>query len=345
MASEEVRQLIQLIDYIGVDYQEAVAGGRVVNSGEYAEMQDFAAAVVEGLARVSGPGERHALLGQGRRLHELIAQRADAGQVSALTAELRERLEALLVVAALAALLIKTQRRDGLAYLYGGLAGALLVGGLTWLAAATLIDIGGAQRELTEALVAAGVLFYVGFWLHSKTSALQWRRFIEGSVRKALGRGTLWGLAALAFIAVYREVFDTVLFYQALWMQTEPVGQGFIVSGLVGAAAVLAWLILRDSTRLPLRQFFAFSGVFMFVLAIVFAGKGVAALQEAGRIARSPVDLPGIGVLGIYPNVQGLALQGAMLVLALLLPFGNRMRRRVAYSHSDKPPQAHLRGH
>ncbi len=624
VASDQVRQLIQLIDYIGVDYAGAVAGGRVVDQGEYAEMQDFAAAVVEGLTRLPDPGDRDALLDQGRRLHGLIARRAGAERVRALTAELREGLigrfglqviplqaldlagaqrlfardcaachgadgrgdgprassmdpaptdfhdrdryrrrtlfglyntitqgvsgttmpafaglseaqrwslafhvgrlattaderargealwqgsgprlgaealttlspeqaeqrwggqgaalmaylrsrpaqvfqgdaaplnyarerlaeslqayrsggrerayrlavqaylegfelvenaldavdgglrheveaamtdyrnqvragadvaalepvyarlrglldqadarlgstalsgsaafvsafvillreglEALLVVAALAAFLIKTRRRDGLPYLYGGLLGALLAGGLTWLAAATFIDLGGAQRELTEAvaaLVAAGVLFYVGFWLHSKTSAAQWRRFIEGSVRKALGRGTLWGLSALAFIAVYREVFETVLFYQALWIQTEPAAQGFIISGLVGAGAMLAllaWLILRYSTRLPLRQFFAATGVFMFALAIVFAGKGVAALQEAGRIAQSPVDLPSIGILGIYPNLQGLAVQGAMLALALAMLFGARLRRRAAYSQSGKQAQLH----
>ncbi len=250
----------------------------------------------------------------------------------ALVILLREGLEALLVVAALAAFLIKTGRRDGLPYLYGGLGVALAMGGLTWLASVSIIDISGAQRELTEgvaAVVAAGCLFYVGFWLHGKTSAANWKRFIEGSVQRALGQGTLWGLAGLSFIAVYREIFETVLFYQALWVQSDAAGHAYILSGLVSAAgllAVCAWLILRYSTRLPLRQFFAISGVFMFLLAIMFAGKGIAALQDAGQLPFNPVSFPRIELLGIYPNAQGLVIQAVMLGLALLALFGSRLR-------------------
>ncbi|HFD80077.1 MAG TPA: c-type cytochrome [Gammaproteobacteria bacterium] len=259
----------------------------------------------------------------------LSKQAAFAG---ALIILLREGLEALLVVAALAAFLIKTGRRDGLRYLYGGLFGALVLGGLTWLASNTLFSIGGAQRELTEgiaALVSAAVLFYVGFWLHSKTGASQWKRFIDDNVRKALGQGTLWGLAGLSFIAVYREVFETVLFYQALWMQTDTAGQGMILYGLLAAAillAMLAWLILRYSTRLPLRQFFTATSAFMFLLAVVFAGKGVAALQEAGKLPLDPVNLPSIQLLGVYPNLQGLLIQAGMVVAAIFMVVYARSR-------------------
>lgn len=123
------------------------------------------------------------------------------------------------------------------------------MGGITWLVSTTLIEIGGASREMTEgiaAITAALVLFYVGFWLHNKTSARQWQHFIESSIKKALSKGTLWGLAGLSFIAVYREVFETVLFYQALWIQTDGAGQDMIFYGLLTGSAVLlvlAWLI------------------------------------------------------------------------------------------------------
>lgn len=244
---------------------------------------------------------------------------------SAIIILLREGLEALLVVAALAAFLIKTGRRDALVYLYAGVAGAFALGAMTWLAANTVIDISGAQRELTEgfaALFAAVVLFSVGFWMHSKTSAVQWKAFIEHNLQKHLGRGTLWGLAGLSFIAVYRELFEVVLFYQALWMQATAEGQQMIYTGLIIAAAllvVMAWLILRYSTRLPLRQFFAVSGVFMFVLAFIFTGKGIAALQEAGRIPLNPVNMPGIEVLGIYPNLEVIFVQLLLVVVAVLM--------------------------
>lgn len=249
---------------------------------------------------------------------------------SALVILLREGLEAILVVAALAAFLIKTGRRDGLPYLHAGWVGALLLGGLTWFAAEHLIDISGSSREITEgvaALVAMAVLFYVGFWMHSKTSARQWQRFIQGSVQKALSTGTLWGLAGLAFIAVYREVFETILFYQALWVQADDAAHRSLLAGIGTAAAllvVLAWLILRYSQRLPLRQFFAVSGLFLFALAIVFAGKGIVALQEAGWLSTSPIPFPRIDWLGIYPNFEGLAMQGLLLSLALLVLWRTR---------------------
>ena len=259
-----------------------------------------------------------------------------AAFASAFIILLREGLEAILVIAALAAFLIKTERRDAMPYLHYGWVGALALGFATWIASQYLFDFSGANREITEgmaALVAMAVLFYVGFWMHSKTNAVQWQRFIDGSVKKALGTGTLWGLTALSFIAVYREVFETILFYQALWVQADAPAQGMLVSGLglgMVVLAVLSWLILRYSTRLPLRQFFSATGIFMFALAVVFAGKGIAALQEAGKLPLDPISFPRIDLLGIYPNLQGLAVQGGLLMLATLILWGSRLKQQTA---------------
>lgn len=237
---------------------------------------------------------------------------------------LREGLEAILVLAAITAFLVKTERRDSLPYVHAGWVAALLLGIATWAVAAYVIDISGAGRELTEgftALLAAGILFYVGFWLHNKTHALRWKQFIEEKVRGALGSRTLWALAAVSFVAVYREVFETVLFYQALWMQSGPEGQRFVVTGFVVAAAalvVLAWLIFRFSVRLPLRLFFGVNAVLLYLLAIVFAGNGIAALQEAGKLPVDPVNFPRIDLLGIHPTLQSLTLQAALLGFAIL---------------------------
>jgi len=265
------------------------------------------------------------------RSTDLLASRSLSGTEAfsgALVILLREGLEALLVIAALAAFLIKTERRDAMRYLHIGWVGALLLGGLTWYASQYLVSFSGASREITEgvaALIAMAVLFWVGFWLHSKTSVQQWKRFIEGSIHKALSTGTLWGIAGLSFIAVYREVFETILFYQAMWVQADEAARSSLLSGMgtaVGILAVLAWAILRYSARLPLRQFFAVTGVFMFVLAFIFAGKGIAALQEAGMLSLDPVSFPRIDFLGVYPSLQGLGLQLALVILAVFIYFG-----------------------
>lgn len=274
---------------------------------------------------------------------ELASQRLSGRSLSGTAAFasaffilVREGLEALLVVAALAAFLVKTEHRNNMRYLHFGWIGALAVGFLTWWASVSLIEISGASREITEgvaALTATVVLFYVGFWLHDKTNAAQWRQFIEQNVRKALSAGALWGLAGLSFITVYREVFETILFYQALWAQTDEAGRSMALGGFgtaVGVLIVLAWLVMRYSMRLPLRQFFSVTGILMFVLAVIFAGKGVAALQEAGYIPVTPVNFPRFDLLGIYPNLQGLALQLGLLLLALFLWYGLPSRRQPA---------------
>ncbi len=248
-----------------------------------------------------------------------------AAFASAFFILLREGLEALLIVAALAAFLVRTKRQDGLLYIHLGWISALVLGLFTWWASISLVSISGASREITEgvaAIVATLVLLYVGFWMHDKTSAAKWKKFIDDSMHKALTSGTLWTLTGLSFIAVYREAFETILFYQALWAQTNEPGKTMAFSGFltaIGVLAVLGWLIMRYSVRLPLRQFFAVTGGLMFILAIIFAGKGIAALQEAGVLISSPVNFFRFDLLGIYPNMQGLLVQLALIILAVFL--------------------------
>ena len=249
---------------------------------------------------------------------------------SALVILLREGLEAILVLAALFAFLIKTGRRDAVPYLHLGWIAAVAAGFATWWASNSLLTISGAMREITEgiaALAAAGILFYVGFWMHSKTNAKQWQRFIEGSVNKALSGTTLWSMTGLAFISVYREMFETILFYQAIWVQTDTAGHGMLFAGLLTAAAlllVLGWFILKYSTKLPLRQFFAVTGAFLFFLAVVFAGKGIAALQEAGNLPHDPMHIPVISSIGFADSLQGLLVQGVMVALTAWLIWGRK---------------------
>jgi high-affinity iron transporter len=195
---------------------------------------------------------------------------------------------------------------------------------LTWLAATRLISVSGASRELTEgfgSLLAAAVLLFVGIWMHGKAQAGQWQRYLREKLHKALARDSRWFLFSLAFIAVYREVFETILFFTA--MAAEGSVGSLIAGGLAGCAALaaIAVAMLRFSRRLPIGKFFSYSSALVAILAVVLAGKGVAALQEAGLIAIHPLAaLPRISLLGLFPTLQGIAAQLATL-LALLLGF------------------------
>src|SRR5690606_12288396 len=109
--------------------------------------------------------------------------------------------------------------------------------------------------------------------------------FIREHVNAALNKRTMWAMAGVSFLAVYRELFETILFYQALWVQVGPEGHNSVLMG-IGAAAVLlsliGWGIFKYSIRLPIGPFFGVTSGLLALLAIVFAGNGVAALQEAG---------------------------------------------------------------
>ena len=275
--------------------------------------------------------------------------------VSAFFILAREGLEALLVVAAIIALLKKAGRTEALPWIHAGWLGALALGVVTWFVAATLIQISGATRELTEgvtALLAALILLYVGFWLHDKSHAQGWRSFLEQHLQHALQRGTLWALAGVSFLAVYREAFETVLFYQALWQQAGEGAQGSIIVGLTGAVVTLvvaAWAIVRSGTRLPIGLFFSICSILMAVLAVVFAGHGIKGLQEAGLIAASPLDIPGVPLLGFYPTTQTIMAQVIVLVVVVAMytwPRANRGRKapsgQSARERQDRPDDSAL---
>jgi len=251
------------------------------------------------------------------------ANDAVAAFVGALTILLREGLEALLVIVAIVAFLKKAERRDVLVYVHGGWVLALAAGGVTWAVATYLVGVSGASRELTEgfsSLFAAVVLLGVGIWMHQKSVAGRWQVYLKEKLSTALTKRTAWFLFSLAFIAVYREVFETVLFYAAMWTE----GNGWpLLAGLGAGAALLGTLavvLVRTSTRLPIGQFFAASSLLVAVLAVVLAGKGIEGLQEAGMLATNPIAIPRIDILGIYPSWQTLLAQVAVL-LAVVVAF------------------------
>lgn len=251
----------------------------------------------------------------------------------ALLILLREGLEALLVVAAIYSVAVKTQQPQLKRSVHYGWVAALALGALTWVLASYVITISGASRELTEgytALIAAAMLFYMGFWMHSKTSAAQWQQFIGRQVNKAMTSGAYFGLALVVFLAVYREVFETILFYQSLWLQGGSAHQ-FAFAGGIGAA-LLALLVVgvalfKFALKLPLKTFFGSTALLMIVLATVMVGKGVMALQEAGIMPVSQLQLPTVSWLGIYPTVQGMVAQVVLLLAALLLVLQQRYQR------------------
>jgi high-affinity iron transporter len=195
---------------------------------------------------------------------------------------------------------------------------------VTAVALETIFVLSPAHREALEGgtmVLATAVLFYVSYWLLSKMEVVKWNQFVKSKVQDALDSGSALALASAAFLAVYREGFETALFYKALFVAggagTMPVVLGILAGSVVLCAVYIA--INRFGVRLPLKPFFAVTSAFLYYMAFVFAGKGIAELQEGGLIGTTILSwAPRIPALGIYPTAESLGAQAILVVLAIV---------------------------
>jgi high-affinity iron transporter len=260
----------------------------------------------------------------------------------------REGLEAILIIGALLTFLAKTGATDRKRDIHVGVGAALLASFFTAVLLETVFQVTPARREVLEGavmLTATVVLFYVSYWLLSKIEVARWNRFVRSRVQDAVTNGSALALATAAFLAVYREGFETVLFYKALVLAGPagntflPVSAGIVLGSLVLVAVYYA--INRFGVRLPLKPFFAVTGLFLYYMAFLFAGRGIAELQEGGIIATTVLPwAPRIPALGIYPTVESLLAQGVLATLllgALLWSFVLAPRRRATVPEALPP--------
>jgi len=242
---------------------------------------------------------------------------------------LREGFEAILILSAVAASLRASGRTGALRPFYGG-ALAAVAASLALALVAHRVGGFGAGREAIEGLtclLAVVVLFFTSYWLISRVEGRRWQQFIRESVQRAASSERLGGLAMLAFLVVFREGFETVLFYQALVVEAggTAAGMAAVAGGLVAGLVLLSILyaaIRWFGVHVPMRPFFAVTGGLLYLLAIKFAGVGILELQEAGWLGQHPLAwVPDTSFLrdwlGVFPDALALSLQG-LLVLALL---------------------------
>jgi len=250
---------------------------------------------------------------------------------------LREGFEAILIIGAILAFLVKTGHEERKRDVYWGVGTALLASGATYVVLESVLSVTPASRELLEGitmLVAVAVLFSVSYWLVSKLEHRKWEEYLRGKMQKALGAGGGLALTGVAFLAVYREGFETVLFYKALFGFSEaglaPVGGGFLAG--CAALAMIYVLFTRFGMKIPMRPFFAITSAVLYYMAVVFAGSGIHELQEAGVVGLTPLaGAPRIPLLGVYPTVETLAAQGIMVALllgGLAVTFGPSLLQR-----------------
>jgi high-affinity iron transporter len=246
---------------------------------------------------------------------------------------LREGFEAVLVVLAFLGVVRTSGNRQAEKWLHGGWIVAVALGFVAWFFSGWLIGISGAQRETMEAVTAffaAGVLLFVGFWLHQKTEINRWKAFVETQVKAALEQKSLLGLAMISFIAVFRETLEVVLFLRAIWVDCGPAAKNGMAAGVavsfIGTMA-LAALTLRFSRKIPIRQLFTISSSVMAALAVMLIGKGMHSLQETGTLSITSIPVPFHSeFFGVFPTWETMVSQA--LILGLIAFLWNMGRRR-----------------
>ena len=248
---------------------------------------------------------------------------------ASLVAILREGVEVILLLTMLISLVAKAGQPKALSAIRWGIAAAVAASLLTAVGLNLFVSSSqGKAREQIEGwvmMIAAGVLFYVSYWLISQVESRRWTNFLKGQIQRGVAAGGFGTLGLTAFLAVYREGAETALMYQSMIGVQGGSRAGLaglaagLMVGLVALAAIYG-VIRSTSGKLPLRSFFKVTGLVLFAMAVIFAGNGVFELQNAGILRITPVGWLGSGVswLGLYPNVQVISVQGLLLAGALV---------------------------
>ena len=239
----------------------------------------------------------------------------------------REGLEAILVIAAIIAYLVKSGNSRSVKNVYigavAGIAASFAAAAILAWAKQAFVGAGLAQEiiEGITALIAVCVLFYVSNWMISKAEAASWSRFIDGKVQSSVEQGSSFALAFTAFLSVFREGAEVVLFYQPMLSEGNP---GMVWAGFGAGCVLLVFIYLaitKLSIKLPIKVFFTATSILMAVMCVSFLGSGIKELAE-GNVFDLTLRVPGIPendviqIFGIYPWLETLVPQ---LVLAIVL--------------------------
>jgi high-affinity iron transporter len=242
----------------------------------------------------------------------------------------REGLESALIIGAILTYLQASRSTGFKKHVYYGIIIAIAATAATWFVAQYLIEISGAERELIEAIAglsAVAVLFWVSFWVLNKIETKKWIEFVRAKVWKATTTGSVIVFTALAFFTVYREGFETVLFYQALLSFATYMELYVVLGMLLGLAVIVGVVILINKLgrKLPLRVLFALTMGIGAYMSIAFMGNAVRELQELGIVPTTPLfgivprlDINLATMTGIHPTLESIVAQIVLLSVYLI---------------------------
>jgi high-affinity iron transporter len=297
-----------------------------------------------GRTRVALEAHRPEAIDEARKLVGLLDRARKTGQTRSTPAAVfwfslliivREGFEATVIIAALIAVLKKMKQREQERIVHAGWLTALFAGAIAFFFGQRFVA--GANRERVEgifALVAVAMLLHAAFWLNARANTRRMMGELREKMQSALGKQSGFALFSIAFIAMFRESFETAIFLQGLTIDSPKA----VVWGTVVGIVVLVGLVLgvdRLGLRLPMTTLFKVSTVVLFVTAVMLLGKGIHALQEIGTIPLRPVRFVRVDFLGVFPDAMGLVPQAALA----MVPFAiGLFRRRPTQAPRQSPP-------
>jgi high-affinity iron transporter len=242
----------------------------------------------------------------------------------------REGLESALIIGAIITYLEASRNERFKKHVYYGIILAASATALTWMIAEFFIELSGASRELIEAIAgisAVAVLFWVSFWVLNKIETKKWIEFVKSKVWKATTTGSVMVFVLLSFFTVYREGFETVLFYQAMLSYAKHMELFVILGMIIGLAVIIgvAVLVRKLGKKLPLRVLFGLTMGIGAYMSITFLGNAIREFQEVGYITTTHLfgiiprlDVNLATMTGIHPTLETVVAQLILLSVYLV---------------------------
>lgn len=254
---------------------------------------------------------------------ELINDSTDYTMWDSALILLREGLEALLIILALVSFLDKSGQKKMRKWIYLGALVGVLLSAFAAILMSTIFNSAmvDSNRELMEGyvgLLAAAMMIGVGIWLHSKSSVSSWNSYITKQIGNAISKGSVFAMASISFLSVFREGAETIVFYAGIApkMETSKFVLGIVVAVLI--LIIFAIVLFKASGKIPIHKFFAVATVLIYALAFKIIGVSLHTLQLMDTVSTTIVEgFPVISFIGFYPTVETIIGQAFLLVLIL----------------------------
>ncbi|WP_146547842.1 FTR1 family iron permease [Rummeliibacillus suwonensis] len=249
---------------------------------------------------------------------------------------LREGLEALLIIIALVAFLKRSGNRHMEIWIYIGAGIGVAVSAVLAILMSTIFNSStiNTSREMIEGyvgLIAAAMMIGVGVWLHSKSNIKAWNAYIAKQINHAMSKQSVWAMAFISFLSVFREGAETLIFYMGIApkMSTADFSLGIAIA--IAILSVVAFLLLRVSGKIPIHRFFAVATIFIYILAFKIIGVSIHTLQLTDTLPSTVLNsVPVWAAIGFYPTVETIIGQVILLVLiALTIIYKKRKNNRL----------------